>query len=300
MVICVSSVCRVLLALTLSLLAAPTVAGPLRFAWPAPAQALVTVEASKAGRIMSSSLTLKVSRDAEGLTRLDFADARLLTVDGRDLPPGEEHAFGPLAAAMPSLLIGKDGRVQKVLGLGRLAEALVADSPEAKRADLRRALASPKLRAELEAKAGEDWNGWVGVWLGREVPAGGRLALTATTEVLGDQVQSRGSIADLGRVEGDPAGAVRLRLELTADGPDLARAVFGALERMARDSGQPLGGLGLDKVETASRRDFVVLVADRSTLRPYRVETGTQSVFKLRGEAAQRQSETKSFRFDWR
>jgi len=44
----------------------------------------------------------------------------------------------------------------------------------------------------------------------------------------------------------------------------------------------------------------VVLVADRRTLRPYRVETGTESVFKLRGEPAQRQSETKSFRFDWR
>ena len=171
----------------------------------------------------------------------------------------------PLAAAMPSLLIGEDGRVQEVLGLGRLAEALVADSPEAKRADLRRALAPPKLR---HSKAGEDWNGWVGVWLGREVPAGGRLALTATTEVLGAQVQSRGSIADLGRVEGDPAGAIRFVSKLTADGPDLARAVFGALERIAPGPRQPLGSLGLDKVESASRRDLVVLVADRSALDP--------------------------------
>jgi hypothetical protein len=288
------------LALALHLLSTQTPGAPLRFAWPVPAQALVTVDAAKAGRTVRSSLALKVSRDDRGNIRLDFSDARLLAVDSRVLAPGLEPSLGPLAAAMPSLLIGQDGRVREVLGLGHLAEALVADSPEAKRDALRLALASPRVQAEFEARATEDWNLWVGIWLGREVPAGGRLVLSSKVDALGTQVEAHGFIADLGSEKGLPGAARKFRLELTADGPDFAKALFDELAGVARVSGRPLGDLSPERIETASRRQFVEAVMDPGTLRPYRVETGTESVFKLRGEPAQSDAETKSFRFEWR
>lgn len=300
MVTCVSRVRRASLALTLLLLAAPTLADPLRFAWPVPAQALVTVEASKAGHSVSSSLTLKVSQDAEALTRLDFSDARLLTVDGRDLLPDEEHTFGPLAAAMPSLLVDKAGRVVEVLGLEPLTEGLVAASPEAGRAGLRRALASPRVQADLKAKAAEDWQAWVGLWLGREVESGRPLVLSTTSQVLGTRVQATGTLAHLGPAAGFPAGAVRLRLELTAAGKDLAQAVYGGLAEAAREAMRPLGDLSPEWIEAASRTQSVELVADPGTLRPYRVDRETRTLVRLRGEPAQIQIETKSFRFEWR
>ncbi len=287
----------------LTVLSGPALAAPLHFAWPAPAVALVTVEAAKAGHSVRSTVALKVTRDGQGRTRVDFAEPRLLEVDGRALPAGaadDTGGFGPWAAAMPSLLVDDDGRVAEVLGFEPLTEALVAASPEAGRAGLRRVLTSPRVQADLKAKAAEDWQTWVGLWLRRDLEPGRSQALSTTSRVLGTRVQAKGKLAHLGPAAGFPAGAVRLRLELTAAGKDLAQAVYGGLAEAARESLRPLGKLSPEGVEAASRTQSVELVADPSTLRPYRVDREARTLVRLRGEPVQTQTETKSFRFDWR
>lgn len=94
--------------------------------------------------------------------------------------------------------------------------------------------------------------------------------------------------------------SVRLRLEMTADGPEFRRAVFAGLATVAGQDRQSLGDLSPGHVETASRRQTLELVTDPTTLRPYRVDMGTHIAFKLRGQPVQTQTEAKSFLFGWR
>jgi hypothetical protein len=297
----------------LALLGVPVAADPLRFAWPTPAQALVAVEAAKGGYSARSSVRLTVTRDVGGHTRLDFSDARLLAINGRDLSggigtgPGEMGSVA-LEALMPSLLVGADGRVQDVLGIERLGDAIVAgglggaDSArtDAAAARLRQVLARPGVQAQLRARAGEDWRAWVGVWVGRDLRPGAALDIVGVVPGMGPAVQAKGVMTYTGVAAGFPPSAVRLRLELTADGPEFRRAVFDGLAKVAGQDRQSLGDLSPEHVETASRRQTLELVTDPATLRPYRVDMGTHIAFKLRGQPVQTQTEAKSFLFEWR
>ena len=310
---CVRRSCSGLVLAVLVLLGVPVAADPLRFAWPAPAQALVTVEAAKGGHSARSSLRLTVTRDLGGPTRLDFSDARLLAMDGSDLSGGAgtgpgEMGSATLEALMPSLLVGPDGRVQDVLGIERLGEALAAGGmggagtarTDASAARLRQVLARPGVQAQLRARAGEDWRAWVGVWVGRDLRPGAAIDIIGVVPGMGPAVQAKGAMTHTGVAAGFPSGAVRLRLVLTADGPEFRRAVFEGLAQVAGQDRQALGDLSLERIETASRRQTLELVTDPATLRPYRVDMGTHIVFRLRGQEAQTQSEAKSFRFQWR
>lgn len=309
---CVRLSCSGLVLAALVVLGVPVTADPLQFAWPAPAKALVTVEAAKGGHSARSSLRLTVTRDLGGPTRLDFSDARLLAMDGRDLGGGVgtgpgEMGSATLEALMPSLLVGSDGRLRDVLGIERLGEALAAGATggagtartDASTARLRQVLARPGVQAQLRARAGEDWRAWVGVWVGRDLRPGASIDIVGVVPGMGPTVQAKGVMTHAGVAAGFPHGAVRLRLELTADGPEFRQAVFEGLAQVAGQDGQSLGDLSLELIEAASRRQTLELVTDPATLRPYRVDMGTHIVFQLRGQEAQTQSEAKSFRFQW-
>ena len=203
---------------------------------------------------------------------------------------------------MPSLVVGADGRVQEVLGLDRLGVAIGAGGKGTEAsvgARVRQALAS--LRCRPSSRSGRRRTGGPGSGSGSggTWPPGPGSTSVGAVPGMSAKVQATGAMTHQGAAAGFPPGAVRLRLDLTADGPQFRRAVYEGLKAVAGEGGQSLGDLTLERVETASRRQTLELVADPATLRPYRVDTGTHIVFKLRGQEAQTQSETKSFRFAW-
>lgn len=280
----------------------------LRFDWPAPAQALLTLEAQKGGRTVSTEMVLDVSPLEGGLLRMDYKDVKLLSVDGQDFSSAQAQArlpaaFKAVAAAMPSFIVGPDGEVREIVGLKDLLETVIENTPEdpprVTREKLREVMLDPQMQKVVRAKAANDWGIWVGIWAGKDIPTGERRDFTTETPVTGGVIPARGYFEHLGEAEGYP-GAVRLRMEMVVDGPQFREALFRTLSGLARRAGKPMEGLSADAIEFAERRQIVEVVTDPDTLRPYEAHTTTLVTMRIKDQPERQEKESKSFDFAWK
>lgn len=211
--------------------------------------------------------------------RVNFSDVRVLEVNGNDLSsPAAQRAMPAsvkaVAAAMPSLVVGGNGKVREVLGLKKILDAVIEaqpeDPPRVTHEGLRAALFAPQMQRVIRGKAFADWALWVAIWSGLDIQPGTRSEFTSVTESFGSKVPASGYFAHRGDAPGR-LGLVRLRMQLVADGPGFRGVLFQTLAALAARAGQPQTSFTADRIEHAERREIVELVTDAKTLLPYEV-----------------------------
>lgn len=296
------------LAVALFAAAAPAAAEPLTFAWTAPSKATVTLDAEKRGNRVKSSMVVSVSRQPDGLLRLDYEDVTVLSVNGKPLTSPEGQAAMPpaLAAitkAVPSILVNPAGQLVDFIGFDRLIEALIENTPQPEggqgREQLRKVLSDPRMQTMMRSKAGDDWSTWVGLWAGKELAPGARTDFEAqVASGDGNPLPTHGYFENRGPVEGRP-GTVRLYMEVVSDGPEFRAAIHRMLVAMIQSSGQTGDVLPAEQIEDARRVQSVETVTDPETLRPQEVTVTLSTSIKMRGEAEKSEIERKHFVFDW-
>jgi hypothetical protein len=281
----------------------------LSFAWPAPVTAEITLETEKNGRAVRTLLLLDVTRErTSGLYRMDYRDVKILAIDGRDLSSPGMQAKLPariktVARAMPSFLVSPDGTISEFIALEALLETIIEhtadDSAGVMEEQLRKVLFSPQMQQVIRAKAADDWNAWVGIWAGKDLAPGRRLEFRTGSKSTAQQFAGSGYFENLGPV-GGRSGAVKLRMELTMEGPEFRRALYQMLAAMAEGSGQDMGDFSADRIKQARRVQRVEAVTDPKTLRPYSINASVEMTFGVEGKGeTQRRVETKRFKFDW-
>jgi hypothetical protein len=284
-------------------------ADELVFDWPETAEAHVTVESEKRGKTAKIAMTLKVSPAQEkGRYLLEYADVKLLEANGVDLSSPEAQAAIPAQAramleALPSFLVGADGAMIEIVGLDRVIDTVIYGIPDetggTKRETLRNMMSSPQMRQLVEAKAASDWDTWVGVWVGRDLPVGKPLKFETEQPLHEVNLVSNGTMENLGP---DPAfpGGVRLRTEVVTQGPEL---LVGAVKTMAAAISEKPGAdldAFLETIESAERTVTIEVVTDPKTLRPYRAESSMVLTARIKGREPEARREIKRFRFDWK
>jgi hypothetical protein len=274
-------------------------AEPWQFDWGDGCRLPVTERIERAGRVATSSFVLDVRRAAQGF-EVRFTDFHMLGIEG--LAPDDPRTREVLektgrraAALMPVLLVDAGGRYVGITRFDELIEGVVTlqgDSPEAARRT-RQTLATPRMRAQLEQKASDYWNSWVGSWLEAGLAPGQAREGTSRLPVPG------GSLPLATKLEhrGPPTHAPdRAQLALTSS--TTAADVKDTLAAIAAELG-PERAAGVQDLDARFERSTSVEAeVEPAGLRPHRVRVATRTELSAGGESHTR-SDLRDDSFHW-
>jgi hypothetical protein len=249
---------------------------PLRFAWPAPAEARVEVEDERAvgtqKRTVVISMRLRVEPAGENLM-IRLSDAQLRSINGVIVgaadPAETMLATGRvLKATTPSIVVGRDGRFLALADGDKLVAEVLASAGFPSTPP-----AIAAFTTVLRDFAKEDWAGWVGAWIGSApmlADAQGHVRLEASTIRPAESVReaTRGFLVDMAReaqeLGDDPAASARF----------LERATYGPMTVTTR------------------------VELDPSTMRPYEAER-VRTFYAVNGKHRVDGRERRTHRFVW-
>jgi hypothetical protein len=276
------------------------------FRWPVPSTATVTETTLKGGRTGVTRYRLELvagRKPDERLLRL--RDYEFVKLEGLDLAdPAVQRRLGPLQAlaqAIPDLAVGSDGSFHGIVDVDTMIERcldFLRKQPErdpravdAVAASMRDANAK-----ELMSQAGAAfWNCWAGNWAGRELAPGGSLTAVAASVLPGSQGSGMATIRHHGPAADTP-GCVRLSMEMTATGAEVAHAMLEALAPQL-----------LAQNDTSARLKDMKLflsaeaVLDPITLQPRKASYERKVEVVPPGEKLpQTQVERRSYEFTWK
>lgn len=148
-----------------------------KFNWPIPGRVQVTDTAFKKGKTAKTRYVLKISKMPNGDAKIEFTDFELLEFEGLDLESAViRKVLAPviaMAKLIPSFKIDRSGNLLEVMGMEEAIEALLQlEEDEAVRAQIAKAIKSPKFAATMEATAASYWQQWVGYWIGLDLARG--------------------------------------------------------------------------------------------------------------------------------
>lgn len=280
-------------------LAAPA-ASPLRFDWPDVAEADVIASGSFGGYTSKAAYRLYAARGGDGDYLIEFREAHLLEVDGETVDQEDpDPRLQAMLAVLPALRVDGTGVVTDILGFDRLLARMTAALPveDPARGQLLDMFSSPELRQLLADRVTDDWEAWVGAWVGVEVAPGQTVEFTTETEAYGQLIPTSVRIEHLG-VEGDDAKLVRLRLRSRMSGPELVKALRGALEAMSQTFGTPADEA--ERVQSAAKSTEIELLTDPDTLLPHYSLIEDRMHLEMQGEEPIEQRERREIEFRWR
>ena len=268
----------------------------VRFGWTAPCKLPVrhyNYRNDRGGSLMR--MTLDFSQDGTGY-RVRLADVAFETIQGQPADSPEigddvKRAMATAAAAMPYFEVSSGGEYEGLSGTDEIIEFVLAEvGPEASQ-QIAEVLRSPATKAQLEAKSGDYWKGWVQLWIGLELPPGETVSQPRRLPFYGDAFHADLETANLGAIEGHPD--LRLyRSRQVLEGPEAARIMLKQLRALAKQTGGPTPP---DDAIKSFRRDTTMHVAiDPRGARPHRARY--QMVTEVNG---QRRIEVTDWEFDW-
>jgi hypothetical protein len=251
----------------------------LRFGWPEPSEARVTVGGSHA---VSYRLTLSEA-NANSHRRLRQADLMLVEpIHGSDAGISQEvAALLELAQTLPEALVARDGRFVRALGV----EDLVREFSARLRVDPDR-----RFEEALEMKVAGLWSSWVEFWIGLDLDQNATRG--ETIEFLlpgGDKVEGNAIIHHQGRSERFPECE-----RFTLDASIRDQAAHEVVSRL-------LHFLELDASDVLALTDpefdlTLQLTTDQKTLQP-RLVSIERSM--RAGSSQPEQSTRATYQFEW-
>ena len=274
-----------------------------KFNWPIPGRVQVTDTAFKKGKTAKTRYVLKISKMPNGDAKIEFTDFELLEFEGLDLESAViRKVLAPvmaMAKLIPSFKIDRSGNLLEVMGMEEAIEALLQlEEDEAVRAQIAKAIKSPKFAATMEATAASYWQQWVGYWIGLDLARGETRDGEQESTFLGVTVAQSVIIKHLGESLDYP-GKTHLKLEAIIGGEALVKAVIAALRETETRMGRNPNGIPVDLVEQGEKSLIVELVTDVQTLMPIYVKTEEIAKVKPKGEELRTQIERHEYEFDW-
>lgn len=276
------------------------------FRWPVPSTAVVTETALKNGRHATTRYRLEFlpgSKPDERLVRL--RDYEFVKLEGLDLnDPAVQRKLGPvtaLAQAMPDLAIGADGSFRGVVDVDAMIERCLAFDSKLPDRDPRRGealaatLRDPKLKELMSQSGAAFWNCWAGHWAGRDLAPGVTTSTPAASLLPGATIPGTASLRHHGPADEAP-GCVKLSMEVTASGAEVARAMLETLapELLARN----------DTAERLKNMQLFLsaeVVLDPVTMQPRKAAYERKAEVTPPGEKLpQQQVERRSYEFAWK
>jgi hypothetical protein len=270
----------------------------LTFGWHAPCRVPILAETEKRGQNALARMVAVLDPDGDRLA-LRIEKLEVLMVNGQ---PADSPAVAPqiamlqavMAAGFPTRWISHQGEYLEIDNIDRTFDAITKALPQTPElARVMQAMKSPNMRAMFEQNAGEQWQTWVGMWVGLEVAPGNKVDLSEAVELpdgteatVPSQVQHRGTI------EGD-AGLVLLEYTQLLEGPAAAQLMAGMMKTMS----EAIGGAAMPTPPTVtdlSRQVTILAAIDAKTSRVHRVRTEMKVTL---GSDVVR--DVKDFAFDW-
>ncbi|MGE5179782.1 MAG: tetratricopeptide repeat protein [Bacteroidota bacterium] len=255
-------------------------AAPLAFHWPVPARVRVTVisQNDSSGLVHQEVAHVFATPNPSEL-KLRTEDVQLwdFLVAGRRPPGGLSFlsAFANLATSQPPITISPDGDFKGC----QVTEEFLAQAEEALRQTLgavvdssvlRRAFAmirTPQMKAQMELSSAQDWNNWVGDWVGMDVPSGGAIEGTRSMSWVGTTlpfdvvVENEGPTRPGGRL-------IRLTQISRVGGAVAVKAMEGYLRSLAA-SVPGVSPVPDHFLRSVTRTETESVVLDPATMRPH-------------------------------
>lgn len=268
------------------------------FDWSAPCRVPALQWVLKKGQKATLRFDVVLVADGEGL-RMRLDDMRFESIAGHsaDDPAVQDQLrlARSMMRAVPETLISSDGAFVGVEGMDEAIDEVVAqirqDDAELART-VEATLRAPQMRATMEQKAGDYWNGWVGAWLGRKLGPGSEVSETASLPTpTGEQIDVPQAFRHHGRVV-DHEDLVLLSSEQVVEGEQAEEMMLETLKQMAAQGGREPPPR--EVVEGFRRVTMLHVAIDPDTGRPHRARYEMR--IDLRGNKA---VEIRDTAFDW-
>ncbi|MDI1444330.1 hypothetical protein [Polyangium sp. 6x1] len=273
------------------------------FGWKVPCRVPVEQLSDKKGTTARLRYMLSVKPGADGNLDLTFSDFQFLELNGQDITgPELQKQLAPalaMTSAMPSLIVSREGEYLGVRGLDEMIERILAMPSFNKDPKIAPKVAammrSPAIKASLEAKMGDYWNGWVGAWNGLSLAPGASREDDDSIEVGDEEIPTRVRVENHGPVDGAKK-LVRLSLVSTMSGTSASAGLAAFTRSLMRGAGTDLSkNLNVERVNRVITLD---VETDPATLRPRRARYVMELEMMVNGQMSASR-ETREERFDW-
>ncbi len=277
--------------------------GTTRFDWPTRCTVPIRFTSARDGHSADGSFRISVSAGTDGERLVSLHDYTIARYDGHG---PEEAAYraafeqlrASLSVALPTLVIGADGRFVGSEGIEALVDAIVrmrGGSAE-EQARVRTAMLAAPMRSLLSATGAKYWHGWVQNWLdcdltieeGEVLEGFVPLQVPGTTDTFEAPVRF-----ERGR---DTARGIQVDQTVVFDG-DAARAIVGrTLVQVVPELASPDGGLPVAEVRL-SRRHWAEI--EPTTLRPFRTRSDETIAITMADGTTRTRSGVWELTWDW-
>jgi len=274
---------------------------PLSFDWPVPAAVTVTQKTLKKGRRGAARYVVRTvpGPGADQIT-VSFTDMDVTALEGHDLSdPAVRQQLAPVIAvmaAMPGFIVSRQGELVRVDGVAAMIDKMIEAGVIP--AEAVQAMKSPAMQNALANKVGDNWNLWVGAWVGAELSKGDDIAFVAEVPVGDVTVPQSTRMEHLGEPEGYP-GHIHLRMTSTLEGPEFQAAMKGFIEQMlanmpkAKNAPEGLPEMNL------RRTGVIEVYTDPRTLRPAYAMSDMRVTAEASGQVPLDRHDRQEFHFSW-
>src|SRR5262245_5913041 len=289
------------------LVAGTLLATALRFAWPVPAAASVELTDERTigdeRRKIVLTMRLRVEPDpATGHAAARLSDARLISINGTsagtpDPTPTLLGTAGMMASITPTMVVDRDGRYVETRDLERMTREIwgVAGLPVP-------AAGAGALSRLLSDVAAEDWNAWVGAWIGNGLAVGESTETERTMSLRGGARRVR--MTQRALEPSTPAGRTKLEASAVYASDVVRLSTRGALIDLAREAkilkGNDLAASErfLEEARYSPLTDTLTVELETATMRPLFAERH-RSCSAAHGKLNVEGRETRTHRFTW-
>lgn len=263
-----------------------------RFAWKVPCRVPVEERIEKDGVTMRARFTLSAKSEGDEVL-VNWDGMQIVEVNGQAMTPELQSQLAPLLVvmlALPTLVVSRDGHWKGARGMNELLDRMIAAKLISPNPEAIAAMRSPQTQAAVSASVGDQWNAWVGAWIGWTAAPGDKVDAMRATSLGGREIPTRVRAEHLGTTAD---GTVRLAATTTIGGEEAMRAVAGFAEGLTpKAKGLDAGAMHLSKVTR------VEVETDPATLQPrrarYAEDITVEAPEKTRSSRTVRED-----RFDW-
>ncbi len=262
------------------------------FAWSAPIAVTVVENVHKQKQTAKLAYRLDVCPSPDGTFDVSHHDFHFVSLNG--IPANDPRVaeglarLAPLSAAIPILVVGKNGRYRDIRGIDQMLAQLEKVVNKEQIETLRTFLKNPAQARLLTDAAAFRWKAWVESWLNYDPKLGKKQSVTGIVPGIPADKTPHGEMTFEGPVSN---GHVRLSQVTHLDGPE-ARHAMAALAAALEGSDVDLERM-IVSVDQSSE-----IETEWPKLRPARVVTKKAVNVELDG-AKREFAETHEYLFDW-
>jgi hypothetical protein len=269
--------------------------GGLKFDWGGKS-VIVTEKRYKDNDVVSFQYKVTLNEVDEGYI-VHQSDLEILAVNGKGITPEFRDKVAPMsvAAAMPDILVDKDGNPIKVLDFENYLSKLAASIPDPRYGKV---INTPQMKQLLYEKTFENWCYWVCSWVDPRISEHEPFLEDYEIEMAGIKLPSTSSIELEKNYKN--TNYDRLVLKTATRGEVVAEAFIEFMKELASQVNKPTNFSAPEKdaIDEFERLGVVTAIVTPMTLQPISVIVEGSSAIKSQDELFKKYQKTE-FSFIW-